>query len=506
MSLARLPLRVRLVIAACLGGLGVLAFAPFHFGLLLVPILASFYELLAGRPGREGGWLGWAFGLGLFGGGVSWIRISLNEFGNLGVWPAQLLTLVFILVMAGYYAVLGGLTARLSRRAPRSAPWLVFPALWTGLEWLRGWVLTGFPWLHAGDAQLETPLAGFAPLVGVYGLSLLTALSAGLLWGLWRRRGRERQAAAAVLGAIWLAGYGLQEVEWSRPVGAPVRAAVIQANIPQAMKWREELRVPTLRAYVELTRKHYDSAVIVWPETAVPDFLEQVRGPFLAPLAEEVRAQGAHLVLGIPFLNPERGTYYNGLLSLGAREDLYAKRHLVPFGEFLPFRQFLAPLAMAFAVPLADFSAGTAARPLLRVGPHQVGVSICYEDAFAAEVAQALPEAAYLINVSNDAWFGDSLAPHQHLAIARMRALENRRWLLRATNTGISAILDARGRVVGRIPPFTRGGLSAEIEARTGATPFSRVGHALALGLAALMLAAAWLEPRRWTKVPPPAA
>jgi apolipoprotein N-acyltransferase len=500
----RPPLVLRLLIAAAAGGFTVLGFAPFSFWPAPVIALALLYELLAGRSAREGLLLGWAFGIGLLGFGVFWIRISLNEFGNMSAWLAHLLTLLFILGMALYYALLGSLTARLSRSAPRTGALLVFPALWVLLEWLRGWLLTGFPWLSVGNSQLDGPLAGFAPLVGVYGVSLLVALSAGLLWIATRRRGRA-VAVVAAAAALWLGGLGLARVDWTRASGEPIRAAVLQANVEQSVKWNPDSRMATLRAYVELTRQSYGSDVIVWPETAVPDFLDRVRGPFLEPLSREAADEGAQLVIGIPVLDRARGTYFNALLSIGDGEDLYAKRHLVPFGEFTPFKALLGPLAEAFEVPMSDFSPGDSVRPLLRVGPHLAGASICYEDAFAAEVAEAMPEAAYLINVSNDAWFGDSLAPRQHLAIARMRALENERWMLRSTNTGISAIVDHKGRVVGTVPAFERGSFAAEIQPRAGATPFVYVGNQLVVGAALMMLLTAALRRRGRDVVTSPA-
>ena len=349
---------------------------------------------------------------------------------------------------------------------------------------------------------------------------MLVALSAGLFWrlvavrdlgaqrgpaptpgsGASLGRSRERWGLGGALVMIWLGGLGLARLEWTQAAGEPIRAAVLQANIPQSLKWNEESLYPTLRAYVELTREAFDQGaqVIVWPETAIPEFLDRVREPLLEPLAAEAGEAGASLVIGLPVLDYEAQTYFNGLISLGADgEDLYRKRHLVPFGEFMPWRSLLGPLAQAFEVPMSDFSAGAAERPLLRVGPHLAGASICYEDAFPAEVIQALPEAAYLINVSNDAWFGDSLAPHQHLGIARMRALETGRWLVRATNTGISALIDHRGQVRGTVPAFQRGLFSALVQPRTGATPFVRFGNGLPLGLALAMLGLALVAHRR---------
>jgi len=491
--------------------------------------LALCYELLTRPPKDRGFLIGWGFGLGLMGFGVFWIRISLNEFGNMPAWLAYLLTFLFIASMALYYGVVGWVVSRFagpdkpvaqgrdramadpSSRPARpfppeganrwvrdaAGPLLLFPAAWVLGEWVRGWLFTGFPWLAIGYSQIDSPLAGYAPLAGVYGVSLTVAVSSGLLWGVVRWPRRAGYWAGAGLAALWLSGALLGQVEWTRPDGEPFRATVVQANIPQSLKWDEETRIPSLRNYVELTRESFDSDVIVWPETAVPDFLHRVHDVFIAPLGEEAREAGAELVIGIPVLDLKDRAYYNGLVSVGSAEDLYTKRHLVPFGEFMPFKDWLGPLARAFEVPMSDFSSGGGGRPLLQVGARKAGVSICYEDAFPAEVAEALPEAAYLINVSNDAWFGDSLAPHQHLEIARMRARETGRWLLRSTNTGISAILDHRGAITGTVPAFHRGVFATQVQPRSGATPLVAVGNWLAIGTAALMLALALLVRRR---------
>ncbi len=480
---------VRVLLAAAAGGLAVLAFAPFSFYPVSILSLALFYALLSGSRPREGFLIGWWFGIGLMGFGIFWICISLNKYGNMAPWLAYLMTALLMLVAALYYGIAGALTARLGDGTRVSGPLLAFPAAWVLTEWLRGWLFTGFPWLTIGYTQIDAPLAGFAPIAGVYGISLVLALCAGLLWCLIRRRGRIRYAALAGLVLIWLAGTALKGIEWTEPDGKGFRATVVQANIPQSLKWDPDRRIANLRACLALTRERWDSDLILWPETAVPDFLHEVRDILLRPLAAEARKQGTELVIGIPVMDLEASLYFNGLISIGTVEDLYRKRHLVPFGEFIPFRDWLGPIVRAFEVPMSNFTAGDAPRPLLRVGEHLAGASICYEDVFPAEVIEALPEAAYLINVSNDAWFGDSSAPHQHLEMARMRALETERWLLRSTNTGVSAILDHRGKIVGRVPFFQRGTFSAQVQPRRGATPFVQLGNRLAIGLAFLMLA-----------------
>ena len=483
------------------GALLVLSFAPFGLWPAAIVALALFYQSLQGRTGqvctgRAAFGLGWLFGVGLFGFGIAWIRISLNEFGNMPTLAANALMLLLVAALALFYALAAWLMQRLHalRGLPRwSGPLLVFPAVWVSFEWLRGWLFTGFPWLLAGNGQINplpmigAPLAGLVPVVGVQGLSLVVAWCAGLLWLAARRRGPVRYGTLGAIALLLLIGALLGRVEWTWPDGAPMRAAVVQGNVEQSVKWDPNGLLPTLEVYLRLTREHLGDDLIVWPETAIPDFLHEVEQALILPLGETARAQGSEIVIGVPVMESAEH-YYNGLISIGSADDHYYKRHLVPFGEYLPFKARLRPLIDWFEVPMSDFSRGQAERPLLQVGAHQVGVSICYEDIFPGEVREALPHAAYLISVSNDAWFGDSLAPHQHLEFARVRALENGRALVRATNTGISAIIDHRGRVLVSIPSFVRGSVSADIQPRGGATPFSRWGSLPVLSLVVLML------------------
>ncbi len=494
------------LLALLSGALMVLSFAPFGLYPLAVLSLLGFYRALRGRTGAAAFGLGWLFGIALFGVGVSWVRISLNEFGNMPAPIANLLMLLFVVVMALYYG-LGAWLIRLfeQRLATGAAPaWvgplLVFPALWVLMEWVRGWLFSGFPWLFAGNGQLDGPLAGLAPVLGVHGLSLAVAVSAGLLWvvlcggGCGREHEPLRRRAAAGFVLLWLCAAMLGQLDWTRPLPnaeqRSLQVSLIQGNVEQAVKWDADGLLPTLDIYLTLTNAHLDSDLIVWPETAIPAFFHRVEEPLLQPLGERARETATEVVIGLPAMEPD-GRYYNALISLGSREDRYFKRHLVPFGEFLPFKAQLRPLIDWFEVPMSDFSHGQARRPLLQVGAWPVGVSICYEAVFPEEVRQALPDAAFLINVSNDAWFGDSLAPHQHLQSARLRALETGRWLVRATNTGISAIIDPRGRGQAQLPLFERAALTGTLEAREGATPFVRFGSRLPLASAGLMLLAA---------------
>lgn len=482
---SRLPVWV-LVGAGLAGVVLVFSFAPFGLFPVASLSIAVLYGLIRGRPAWTGFFIGWIFGLGLLGVGLSWIRISLNEFGNLPSIAASLLMLLLVAALALFYGLKAWLICRLdtdSRLPIWVGPILILPSVWVSIEWLRSWLFTGFPWLLAGNGQINAlpligaPLAGLAPLVGVLGLSFAVSLSAGLLWLVAHVRGRQRWGALAGLVLLWLGSAGLSRLEWTQPLGESIEVAIIQGNVEQALKWTPAALDPTLELYQGMTRAQLDAGVdlILWPETAIPLFQHQVQTDVLDPLQQKAQAMGSELVIGIPVMDGD-GRYYNSLISLGSRADRYDKRHLVPFGEYLPFKSQLAPLIDWFEVPMSDFSPGEGPAPLLQVGTHLVGASICYEDIFPEEVRQALPQAAYLVNVSNDAWFGDSLAAPQHLEFARLRALENGRAMLRATNTGISAIIDHRGRVLSQLPVFVGGALVGQIQPRAGMTPFSRAG------------------------------
>lgn len=471
------------------GGLTTLAFAPFNLWPLAVVGPALLF-LLWMRPGGSGFHTGLAYGLGLMGSGVSWLHVSIAQFGNLGWLFPLVVTLVFVLIVALYYGLLGWLGQRFSSPSRVLLLW-IFPALWVLLEWLRGWFLTGFPWLQLGYSQIDSPLAGYSPLLGTLGVSWMLAISAGLLV-LLRDAGRVRWLAAAALLLIWLAGWGLSQKAWTTPAGESLRVALVQGNIPQAEKWLPEQLAPSLVTYAQQSKPHLDGDLIVWPETAVSAFQFQVDEAFLQPLEALVKQHATHLVFGVVQMDEQRERYFNAMVALGNEQrDNYHKRHLVPFTEYLPLKSLLWPLVDLFTIPMSDFTAGTG-RPLMQVGPYQAGLSICYEDAFGNEMIESLPEAAYLINASNDAWFGRSLAPYQHLQMARMRALETGRYLLRATNTGISAIVGPKGELVSAAPLLEMAVVTGEILPMQGLTPYARFGNLPVLALLVLALIAAF--------------
>lgn len=453
-----------------------LAFAPWNLPLLAIASPAVlFYCWLDAQPGvafRRG----FLFGLGMFGVGVSWLHISLHEFGGMNLAAAAAATLLVVAYLALFPAAVGFLSRRLDRAGHIGHCLGVLPSLWTLGEWVRNWLLSGFPWLHLGYSQTDTALAGFAAVGGVFAVSWVLTIIAGavVLVCTGGRRERLYAVAAAVL-LVSMAWAGSRH-EWALHTGVVLKATLIQGAIPQQLKWRDEQRLHSLDVYRELTEPHWDSDIIVWPETAIPAFKHQVEG-YLDRLGDEAVQNGVDLYVGLPYLDGPRTEYFNSVFLLNRPGQMYHKRHLVPFGEYLPLKSLLRNLFGFLNIPMSDFTPGEQSKPVLAGGKATAGISICYEDAFGEEVIQALPEAQILINVSNDGWFGDSAAPHQHLQMARMRSLETARYMLRATNTGISAVIDASGAILARSPQFAPSALSANVELIDGLTPYARFGN-----------------------------
>ena len=480
------------------GALLTLAFAPFGLWLLAilspVVLLGSWERATPRRAILRGG----LFGLGQFGFGIYWIFISLHDYGNAPALFAALATGIVVLVMALYPAVVGGLLTRWGP-APGPLRWLlVFPALWALLDWVRSWLLTGFPWLAIGYSQTDSPLGQLAPYTGVFGVGWAVMFSAGLLWMLVKQDGwRTRFSGLGWLAILWLGAWALGRIDWVEPAGTPLRVAIVQGNIAQDQKWLPSVFDETLHRYVQLSLpEHGRSDVILWPETAIPIFYEDVR-PFIGALAERAQQDQVDYVTGLPTGSWATGVFHNSVASIGASLNFYHKRRLLPFGEYLPLRGFFLFFRDWVTIPMADFTPGDRDQSLLRAGGQPVGVSICFEAVFGSEIRRALPEAAWLINVSNDAWFKDSTAPHQHLQIARMRALEAGRAMARATNTGVSAILDERGRIVVQGKQFQPDVIRGEVQPLRGLTPYARWGDAPGVVLMIVSLVIGRLLARR---------
>ncbi|MBI5923626.1 MAG: apolipoprotein N-acyltransferase [Betaproteobacteria bacterium] len=460
--------------ALLLGALTVCGFAPLALFPLPLATLAALFVLWrnAGSQ-RQIVRLGCLWGFGCFFGGVSWIYISLHDVGGMLAPLAAAATLIVCVYLALFPALAGTLYWRLQS----GIVWrdvLLLSGLWVLSEWLRGWLFTGFPWLALGYSQSPpSPLSGYAALIGVYGISLVVAVLAALLACAWRR-----PASWLVLVGLCAGGYALQNISWTQPTGAPLTVSLLQGNISQEGKWDLERLDDSLSTYARLARAH-PAQLVVMPETALPMFLDDVSSEYL----EQLLANGPTL-FGVAVGRHEPGKpeiYFNAAVAMSVANQfqVYAKSHLVPFGEYVPpgFSWFLALLQM----PMSDFTPGAAHQPPLNIAGQLIAPNICYEDLFGEEILAALPQATLLINLSNTAWFGNSLAQPQHLQIAQMRALETGRYMLRATNTGMTAVVRPDGIVAAALPAFTADALTAEVSGYAGMTPFTYWGNALAL-------------------------
>ncbi|MCP5143443.1 MAG: apolipoprotein N-acyltransferase [Gammaproteobacteria bacterium] len=490
--LPRLTRRWQYLAVVAAGGLFACGFAPVGLPLVSCLSLAVLYLFLRQAPVRQGILTAYLFGLGMLGAGVSWVQVSVHQFGLPYYSFSVSVTALMIALLAVFTALVGWV---MGRWAPASGPWRVvaFAAAWTLSEWVRGWAFSGFPWLYAGYAMIDTPLVGFAPVAGVLSMTFLCALVSAAFAEAIRAVSVLRAMVAAVVatGLIQLAGFTLKHHSWTSPAGIERSATLVQGNIEQARKWDPEQLGPTMDLYRTLTEPHLGDALVIWPETAIPALAHVLRD-YLTAMDGLARDRGTTLLLGIPIYSAEDG-FRNSVIALGAANGRYDKRHLVPFGEYMPFRDLLGPLLRALKIPMSDFRPGPSEQVAITANGFGIGVSICYEDAFSREIRKSMPDAAVLVNVSNDAWFGDSLAPHQHLEIARMRAVEFQRYLLRATNTGISAIIAPDGTVTATLPQFQAGAVSGRYMPMTGVTPFAKFGNLpLLAGLVLLVIGSGW--------------
>jgi apolipoprotein N-acyltransferase len=466
--------------AFALGAFCVLGFAPFDAWFAVWPLptfsLAGLFLLWRrAATARAAALLGLAWGAGCFLSGVSWVYVSLSQFGGMAPPAAAAATLLFCLYLALFPALAGGLFRRWCRGTPGDA-WL-FAGLWALAEWLRGTLFTGFPWLAVGYAQSPpSPLAGWASALGVYGVGFIVALIGALLGQMRTAGWRKPLPWIAILLLLGLGGL-LRAMDWTQPAGSPVSVALLQGNVPQSLKWDPKRLPLSVETYLQLARAH-PAELIVLPETAIPLFFNEVPREVLRGLTVHGDA-----LIGVA-IGTNDGGYTNGAVALTPQlaVSAYAKRHLVPFGEYPPpgFAWFFN-----FArIPMSNFTAGPPRQQALAIAGQRIAPNICYEDLFGEELLDVLPTATLLVNLSNTAWFGDSLAQPQHLQIAQLRAIETGRVMLRATNTGMTAMVAANGTIAAALPPFVTDALVVQAQGRSGLTPYARWGNLLALLIA----------------------
>ena len=474
------------------GALCVFGFAPFDIFPVPVLALALLFVLMhCAESPRAAAWLGFAFGLGFFSTGIGWIYVALHDYGDMPMLLAMSATLLFAAFLALFFALAAYLQARIPvGKNLRLA--LVMPASWVLLEWVRGTIFTGFPWLTMGYAHSDSPLAGYAPLLGVYGVSLVAAISAGLLALLFTARWNvSGKVAIAALLTLWIGGAALRAVEWTQPNGEPFSVALVQGNIAQNLKFNQDALVGTLETYRRLALQS-DARLTVLPETALPLLRHEAPQVMLEQLRDHARSNGGDVVIG-SFERDQNG-FYNSVFTLGsAEEQHYRKHHLVIFGEFIPLRPLLGWFINGVLnIPMGDLARGGEDQPLLRIAGQQVAPDICYEDVFGDEVIRHLPQASVLLNLTNDAWYGRSHAAAQHNQISRFRALETGRMMLRATNTGVTSIIGPDGKILQQLPQHQEGVLRGMAQGYKGITPYVRWGNAGVMLLIAVMFACAW--------------
>ncbi len=469
------------VVALIAGAAMPLAFSPYGWWPLVFISLFAFIHAISGVSIKRATMRGYLFGLGYFGVGVSWVYVSIRLFGNATTPLAVGITLLFILILSVYTALAAWLIRKLVSEKTYLSYLLVVPLVWVVVEWVRGWLFTGFGWLQLGYAFVGTPLDDYASWIGVLGISFLAALTAASLFIVFLKAVSisQRILAIVLIVLVWGLPPLIDIPTFTQTHGEAQRVALMQANIPQQIKWRKNQRQPTLDWYRENTEQHWNKDIIIWPETAIPAFESDVTSYF-ETMHAAAQLSDTTLMTGMPVRDADGKRYYNGLVALGNanrdEESTYLKQHLVPFGEYLPFKFLLDPVLGFLEIPMSNFSAGEQAQPLVNTGDYKAGVFICYEIAFGSDVIASLPEADYLVNISNDAWFGGSLAPFQHLQITQMRALETGRYILRATNTGISAIIRPDGSLDDVLLEGERGVLEGSIRPIRGETVYATIG------------------------------
>ena len=462
-------------VAFLAGATSVLGFAPFN--LYLVPILSLsllFWLCMRATSLRQKVFWGWCYGLGLFSFGIYWLFISLHDIGAMPILLAALLT-VLVCALLAFFPALAILFACKSR-------WpllLAMPLSWAFLEWVRGHIFTGFPWLNLGYSQVPySPLAGYFPLLGVYGVVLLVGALASALCQLFTA---DRRKACLLILVIVITGRLLQGVAWTHPQGQPLRVALVQGNIPQTLKWQPESIQHTLDLYLALI-KQAQADLIVLPETALPVLSSQIPAVWW----EQLQAKHSDILLGL--VEEEQGAYFNSMMHMASGTS-YRKHHLVPFGEFIPFKTLLGVVYRNWLhIPLNDLSSGTDQPHPLPIRQQNIAINICYEDVFGEEIIRQLPKATLLVNASNDAWYGKSIAAEQHLQFSQARALETGRMMLRATNTGATAVIDIDGQVIAHGAHDERLILYTQAQGYTGSTPYVRFGNKLFLCLLVLLV------------------
>lgn len=482
------------------GALLVFSFAPYDIAAMAFLSLTIFLYSLKGQSTKQAAIRGGLFGVGLFGVGASWIYVSIYNYGGESVIISAIITLGFVLILSLFTAGFAWVLNKFWPASNIKRTLLAFPALWAIFEIIRGWVFTGFPWLFVGYSQSDTNLLWLAPIGSVWLISWAVAFNAGVIFEVFKYAGqtqRDRRFVAIIIGcalAIWISTGIVRERPWTSPV-AELSVAMVQGNVEQLMRWDPEKANYIASVYHRLTLENLDADVIIWPESAIPTPLPH-SAQFFKDMSQ-IAAQGdSSLVVGVPIQVEGKPQYYNSLISIGQGSGIYYKRHLVPFGEYVPFEGILRGVIAFFDLPMSSFISGHSGSDI-KVKGYKVAPAICYEIAYPFTIRSLVKDSQVIITVSNDAWFGSSLGPKQHLQIAQMRAVETGRNVLRTTNNGITALINSTGDIVSRLPQFQEAVLNETFYAMTGKTPWVKFGPWLLFAWLIGMIAASKIPEKK---------
>lgn len=489
----RLPLIIAIVLCLMAGAMFSLSLAPYKLWVLAIFSPMVLYACLVSEDGAgRAFWMGQAYGFGLWAVGAFWLYTSIHEYGNIAMWLALIMIAVMACIMGLFHAVMAWVFVRFMGRQP-----LAFASLWVIQEWTKTWLLTGFPWLFVGYAFTDLAwLTSLAPIFGVFAISFVAVLFGASVVEVFRQKlGFLCISVFLVLFAVlmWFIA-----PKWTTPTADKLSISLVQGNIPQDLKWLTEYRHETLNIYAQLSKSEWGQDVVVWPEASIPMFQDEV-WTFIHDMYAHAQTQGATWVMGIPYkdienYNPAKRDYphlYNSVLVLGQDSDgLYKKQNLVPFGEYVPFEGMLNILPdLAGMQNMMSYSRGDDTQKPLLVKNQPMGPAVCYEVAYPDTTRKNAKDTQFLLTVSNDAWFGTSAGPLQHLQMVQMRSIETGRWFARATNTGVTAFIDDKGRIVSQAPSFVPTVLRGEVLMMTGTTPFMRWGSYPILALCFLLIA-----------------